>query len=320
LASAKSKYTLKTKKPGKTKAFFICLGIATFLWLVHSLNRMYPYTFKIPVEFRNIPVNKRPMLELPEYISVDVKASGLKLALIQLNESKRNFVIDFNQLKTVNREQNYILSSSGLNLNKRFRFEAQIKSISPDTLYFSEKTGYQKIVPVKVPLYVKCKEGYGYKRPVLQPAFLTVWGDTNIIEKIDTLYTQALSLNNLSQSTQAQLQLIKPNAEVHTTTNDVSVRLEVARLIQETVSIPVQNVKTLQNQQVRMFPSSVKVTFTSLQNAFSMADTLQFKAQINIEKVNPKTNKCPVFLGSVPKQITVLEIEPAEVEILILKN
>ncbi len=320
MASAKSKYPLKMKKPGKTKAFFICLGIATFLWLVHSLNRIYPYTFKIPVEFRNIPVNKRPMLELPEYITVDVKASGLKLALIQLNESNRNFVIDFNKLKTVNREQNYILSSSEINLNKRFRFEAQIKGISPDTLYFSEKTGYQKIVPVKVPLYIKCKEGYGYKRPILQPAFLTIWGDTNIIEKIDTLFTQALSLNNLSQSTHAQLQLIKPSAEIHTTTNDISVRLDVARLIQETVTIPVQSLKSKQNQQVRLFPSSVKVRFTSLQNAFTLADTLQFKAQVNVEKVNPKTNKCTVFLGNTPNQITVLEIEPREVEILILKN
>lgn len=320
MASAKSKYPLKTKKPGKTKAFFICLGIATFLWLVHSLNRIYPYTFKIPVEFRNIPVNKRPMLELPEYITVDVKASGLKLALIQLNESDRHFVIDFNQLKTVNREQNYILSSSSLDLNKRFRFEAQIKGISPDTLYFSEKTGYQKIVPVKVPLFVKCKEGYGYKRPLLQPAFLTIWGDTSIIEKIDTLYTQALSLNNLSQSTQTQLQLIKPNAEVHTTTNDISVRLEVARLIQETISVQVQPILPFRNQQVRLFPSTVKVTFTSLQNGFNIADTSLFKARINIEKVNPKTNKCSVTLESTPKQVTVMAIEPAEVEILILKN
>ncbi len=320
MASAKSKYPLKTKKPGKTKAFFICLGIATFLWLVHSLNRIYPYTFKIPVEFRNIPVNKRPMLELPEYITVDVKASGLKLALIQLNESDRHFVIDFNQLKTVNREQNYILSSSALDLNKRFRFEAQIKGISPDTLYFSEKTGYQKIVPVKVPLFVKCKEGYGYKRPLLQPAFLTIWGDTSIIEKIDTLYTQALSLNNLSQSTQTQLQLIKPNAEVHTTTNDISVRLEVARLIQETISVQVQPILPFRNQQVRLFPSTVKVTFTSLQNGFNIADTSLFKARINIEKVNPKTNKCSVTLESTPKQVTVMAIEPAEVEILILKN
>jgi hypothetical protein len=320
LASAKNKYALHTKKPGKTKAFFICLVIAIFLWLVHSLNSLYLFSFKVPVEFRNIPVNKRPMMALPDYLSVDVKASGLKLALIQLNESNRPFVIDFNNLKSVSREQNYILSTSQLNLNKRFRFETQIKNISPDTLYFGEKTGYQKIVPVKVPLLVKCKEGYGYKRPVLQPAFIIIWGDTSIIEKIDTLYTQSLSLSNLSENTHAQLQLIKPSADVHTTTNDVSVKLEVARLIQESVTIPVQSIKSSPNQQVRLFPSTVKITFTSLQNSFNIGDTVLFKALVNTEKVKPKTNKCAVFLGSKPNQVTVLEIEPREVELLILKN
>lgn len=260
------------------------------------------------------------MIALPEYLTVEVKASGLKLALIQLNETKSPFVIDFNTLKSVNRQQNYILSSSHLNLNKRFRFETQIKNISPDTLYFSEKTGYQKIVPVKVPLLVKCKEGYGYKRPLLQPSFITIWGDTGIIDKIDTLYTQALSLNNLNQSTQAHLQLIKPSSEVHTTTNDVLVKLEVARLIQETITIPVQSQNTLPNQQVRLFPSRVMVKFTSLQNAYQAGDTTLFKALVNIEKVNFKTNKCPVYIGGKPAAVTVLEIEPKEVEILILKN
>ncbi|MCU0360604.1 MAG: CdaR family protein [Bacteroidia bacterium] len=320
MAAAKNKYALQSKKPGKTKAFFICLLIAVFLWFVHALNSLYFFSFKVPVEFRNMPVNKRPMVTLPSHITVDVKASGLKLALIQLNETQRPFVIDFNGLKSVSRDQNFILSTSQLNLNKRFRFETQILSINPDTLYFGEKTGFQKIVPVKVPLFVKCKEGYGYKRPLLQPAFITIWGDTNTIEKIDTLYTQALSLNNLSQNTQAQLQLIKPSTEVHTATNEVLVKLDVARLIQESITIPVHSLKSLPNQQVRLFPSNVKVTFTSLQNSFSISDTVLFKALINIDKVNTTTNKCPVFLGSKPNQVTVLDIEPKEVELLILKN
>lgn len=320
MAAAKSTYAFKEKKPGKTKAFFICLLIALFLWMVHSLNRVYPYTFTIPVEFRNVPINKRPVIALPESISVEVKASGLKLALIQLNESKENFVIDFNKLKTVSRDQNFVLSSSGLKWNRRFKFETQIKTIHPDTLYFSEKTGFQKIVPVKVPLFVKCKEGYGYKRPILQPAYVTIWGDTASIEKTDTLYTQPLSVNNLSSNLSTQLEILKPSASVNSTVNDISVTLEVARLIQETVNVPVLSLKQDPSQQVRMFPTRVKVTFTSLQNSFNPADSVLFNALVNTEKANPATGKCKVFLSNQPAQVTVLSIEPAEVQILILRN
>lgn len=320
MAAAKSTYALKEKKPGKTKAFFICLFIAMFLWMVHSLNRVYPYTLVVPVEFRNIPVNKRPVVALPESISVEVKASGLKLALIQMNASKQKFVIDFNKLKTVSRDQNFVLSSSGLKLNRRFKFETQIKSIHPDTLYFSEKTGYQKIVPVKVPLFVKCKEGYGYKRPIVQPAYVTIWGDTASIEKTDTLYTQPLSINNLGTTLSTQLEILKPSTSVNSTLNDVSVTLEVARLIQETVNVPVLPLNPNQQQQIRMFPSRVKVTFTSLQNSFNPGDSVLFKAHVNTEKAEAATGKCKVFLGSQPSQVTVLSLEPPEVQILILRN
>lgn len=291
-----------------------------FLWMVHSLNRVYPYTFVIPVEYRNIPINKRPVLALPESISVEVKASGLKLALIKLNASQQKFLIDFNKLKAVNRDQNVVLSASDLKLNRRFKFETQIISIHPDTLYFTEKTGYQKIVPVKVPLYVKCREGYGYKRPLLQPAYVTIWGDTASIEKTDTLYTQALTVNNLSSNLHTELQILKPSAEVHSTVNEIAVSLEVARLIQETVNVPVFPSSSDQNQQVRMFPSRVKITFTALQNNYNEADSTMFKVLVDPAKADANTGKCRVILGAQPPQVTVLSVEPSDVQILILKS
>lgn len=283
------------------------------------MNQIYTYNFKIPVNFRNLPVNKKPVMQLPEFIQVEVKASGLKLALILLNESKHEFEIDFNKLKSSNRDQNFVLSGSQINLGRRFKFETQIKSISPDTLYFTEKTGFQKLVPVKAPLYIRCREGYGYKRPVITPPYLTIWGDTNLIEKIDTLYTQALTLNNLSQNLNTRLQLIKQSPDVHCTVNEVNLSIEVARLVQQTVTIPVFSQHELQDKQIRMFPSRVRVTFTSVQNSFNQEDTVHFKAMINPDKVQSGSHKCPVFLGTLPGNITVLEIEPREVEILIFK-
>jgi hypothetical protein len=62
------------------------------------------------------------------------------------------------------------------------------------------------------------------------------------------------------------------------------------------------------------------VRFTSIQNSFSVEDTSLFKAMIDSEKINKSTNKCPVFLSTFPGQITVMDIEPSEVEILIFKQ
>jgi YbbR domain-containing protein len=314
------KYSLDKRKPGKTKAFFICLFIASFLWLVHSLNTVYSYTFKIPVTFKNVPQNKKPLVELPEVLSVEVKASGLRLALILLNKPFKPLEIDFNTLKSANRNQNYVLSASNINLNSVFKFETRIKHILPDTLYFSEKTGFQKTVPVKIPLYIKCKEGYGYKKPAINPAFITIWGDTTVIENIDTMYTQPLTLSNLNHNVNSVLPILRPDPNVYTNMTQVNITVEVAQLIEQTVQLPVQDIHTSIAQEVNIYPSTVKVRFTSIQNAFNLADTSQFKARIDSKKINPKSKKCKVFLSSVPGDITVMEIDPREVEILIFKK
>lgn len=320
MSPSSTSYSSTKKKPGKTKAFFICLVIASFLWLFHSLNTVYTHTFKIPVNFKNLPQNKKPLIQIPEFISVDVKASGLKLGLLLLNKSTTPLEIDFNSLKTANKNQNYILSASHINFKNNFRFETVIKHISPDTLYFSEKTGYQKTVPIKVPLFFNCKEGFGFKKPVINPSFITIWGDTANIENVDTIYTHPLTLNNLSQSINTNLEFIRPNTEVYSNINEANIVIEVAKLIEHSVTVPINNIYKTFHEQVNIYPSSVKIKFTSIQNAFNPEDTLLFKAMINSSKINSITKKCPVFLSTIPGNITIMGIEPKEVEILILKK
>jgi hypothetical protein len=320
LNTKNSKYLYNKKKPGKTKAFFICLLIASFLWLVHSLNTVYTHTLKIPVNFKNQPENKKPLFKIPEQLSLDVKASGLKLALILLNRPFKPLEIDFNTLKSVNKNQNYVLSSSHLNFKSIFRFETQIKHISPDTLYFSEKNGYQKKVPVKVPLFLKCKEGYGFKTPSITPSFVTLWGDSALISNVDTIFTQALTLSDLDKSVDTQLELLKPNQQVYISSGEATVFINVAKLIEQSIYLPVTDIHNSFQQQINIFPSRIKVKFTSIQNSFKASDSTLFKAVIDSEKTNKQTKKCSVFLGSIPEHITIMSIEPKEVEILIFKK
>lgn len=318
--SSNSTYSTFKKKPSRTKAFFICLVIASFLWLFHSLNTVYTHAFKIPVHFINLPQNKKPLVQMPEFITVDVKASGLKLGLLLLKKSTSPLEIDFNTLKTANKNQNYILSPSHIDFESNFNFETVIKHISPDTLYFSEKTGYQKTVPIKVPLMFSCKEGYGYKKPVISPNFITIWGDTVNIKNIDTVYTQPLTLNNLNQSVNTTLHFIKPNNEIYSTINEANVSIEVAQLIEQTISIPITDIRQSVREQVNIFPSKVKIKFTAIQNSFNNEDTVLFKAMINSSKINTISKKCPVFLSTVPGNITIMGMDPKEVDIIILKK
>ncbi len=316
--NSNTSYSQKKLKPGKATAFFICVGIASLLWILQALNTVYTQTIIVPVTFKNLPQNKKPLTQIPNHISVDIKASGLKLLLVLANKPFKPIEIDFNLLKSVNKQQNYILTGSGVNFKSSLKFETQIKHISPDTLYFSEKNGYQKNVPVKVPLYLKCSQGYGYKKPIISPAFITIWGDTSVINKIDTIYSQPLNLININNDHNSSLAIIKPSAEINTSEAEVDVYIEVNKLIEHWITLPVKVINSAGFKQVNIFPEHVNVKFTGIQNTFSIADTVLFKASVDPSKINGN-NKCSVFLSTVPGNINILNIEPKEVEILIIK-
>lgn len=308
------------KKPGKTTAFFICLLVASFLWLVRNLNTVYSQQVKIPVVFKNIPQNKKPLQELPSCLYVDIKATGLKLFFILLNQPFKTVEVDFNDLKSANKQRSYILSATTIPFKSSLKFETTIKQINPDTLYFIEKSGYQKNVPVKVPLFIKCVPGYGYRTPEISPAFATIIGDSNAIKRIDTVYTQALYLNNLLQGTEKKLPLLKSDESVYYNINEVEVRVAVEKLVEHSVSLPLNIVSyNLNAMSINVYPSRVKVKFTALQNNFNLSDTILFRASVNAANFSP-TNKTPVFLSTQPGNVNILSIEPPEAEILIIKK
>jgi YbbR domain-containing protein len=307
----------KKSKPGKTTAFFICIAVATFLWLVKSLNTTYTYTVKIPVEFKNLPQNKKPLYGIPEYLNVDVKASGLKLFFILLNQPFKKITVDFNNLKPLSR--NYILTPLTVDFKSSLKFETAIKRISPDTLYFIENSGYQKNVPVKVVCSLKAARGYGYKSPVIHPDFLTITGDSSSVKNIDTIYTQTFILNNLSETVERNLPLLKPSDNVYINVNYVNMKIEVEKLIEQTIFLPLSIInQPLNAKSTHVFPSRVKVRFTSLQNDFNQADTSNFKATVNCSNIN--AGKAQVFLSTQPGNVHILSVEPKETEILIIKK
>lgn len=308
------------KKPGKTTAFFICLVVASVLWVVKSLNTTYNQHIKIPVVFKNIPQNKKPLQDIPTYLYVDIKATGLKLFFILMNQPFKTVEVDFNDLKSVNKQQNYILSPSTIPFRNSLKFEATIKQVSPDTIYFVEKSGYQKNVPVKVPLYIKCLPGFGSKTPDINPTFVTIIGDSASIRRIDTIYTQALYLNNLSVRTEKKIPLIKPDENVYYNANQISIIVDVDRLIEQTVSLPINVISyNLNAKSINVFPSRVRVKFTALQNNFNASDTSLFRASINSANFNA-SNKTPVFLSTQPGNVNIISIVPNEAEILIIKK
>jgi YbbR domain-containing protein len=182
-----------------------------------------------------------------------------------------------------------------------------------------EKSGNQKNIPIKANYTIKCEKGYGCKEPNIHPAFVTVTGDSTVLRKIDTIYTQSLELNRVNQKVEQELLLLKPSDAVFMSSDKVQLEVAVEKLLERTISVPIQVINPPINaKQIHLFPSRVKIKFSALQHDFAAFDTAGFKASVNASAT--RTGKSGIFLSMQPGNTFVLSIEPKETEILLIKK
>ncbi len=305
---------------GKASAFLICLAISGFLWLSHSLNRPYFYSLNIPVRFINLPANKTLLSELPNELRFDIKTSGLKLFFVLLNRPFNEMTVDFNSLKGDNKSQSYAISSGNINLKSATKFDVDIKKISPDTLFFAAKRGVNKNVPVRPIIVANADKGFILGKPVLNPAFITINGDSASLRNIDSISTVPLYLNQMNTNYSGKLNLVRPSESVYLNLNEVSVNITADKLLQKEIEIEITALNCPVGFTPKLFPAKVKVKFSSAKNDFNDISEKNFKAVVNFSKQKKQINKLPVELSILPTQAHVLSIEPQETEFLLMKS
>jgi YbbR domain-containing protein len=307
---------IKQKKPSKLSAFFICLLIATLLWLLHSLNTVYTKQFSIPVQFKNYPQNKL-MIEVPKDIKVSVKASGLKLFMIGLTEPFPVLQMDLNDLKSDPTRSKFYLSSNLGEIKKMFQFKADIKRIQPDTLSFINNKGTQKEVPVKVPLTISYAKGYTAKLITLNPAKVMITGEAVDLEGIDTIYSTPLLLDDQQTDQLKTLNLINPNNKIAINATAVQLSISLGKLVEKEVTIPIKLENVDDRFKYSLFPSKVKVKYSGVFGELG-ADTTLFKIFVDLKQ--QKNNKLSVNIKLLSEQINILSFEPKEVEFLMIRK
>lgn len=320
MAGGNSSYGIKPKlmRGKKLSAFFICLAISGFLWLSHRLNQTYFYSINVPVKFVNLPSNKALINELPDHLRFDIKTNGLKLFFVLLRRPFNEIIIDFNKLKSDNKQQAYSISSGNINLTEATKLNVDVKRVSPDTLFFVSKTGISKNVAVKAVIAVNPEKGFVLSKPIISPVFITINGDSISVNGVDSVVTEPLFLNQVNSNYSGQLALIRPNENVFLNIHEVNISIKADKLLEKQIELPISSVGLPPSTMMKIFPAKVKITYSSARNDFSEITENDFKAVVNYSKHH--NNKLMVELSTVPTQAKILSVEPSEVEFLLFKT
>lgn len=301
--------------------FFICLFLASLLWIVHALNVNYKYTLSVPVKFLNLPSNKVIVGDLPDKLNIDIKTSGLKLLLINLKKELQELTVDFNSLKTNAKSQAYSISNGNFNLTSSINFNVDVIKIRPDTLFFIYNKGNSKLVPVKIITDLDCKNGYSItSKPLATPAFISVVGDSISLSKLDTISTQLLHLKQASKNYSETILLQKQNEALNYLTKEVNVSFDIDRITEASVKVPlyIQNKATLQS--IKLLPNTVTIYYQVSMTDYNDITANSFKAEVNYYDIKNKATQLNVHIDRSPSEVKITKIVPSSVSYLIYKK
>ncbi|HYW94671.1 MAG TPA: hypothetical protein VE870_03725 [Bacteroidales bacterium] len=323
-----SRFSTKEKVAFRKKAvifsFFLLLSV--IFWFMNALSKNYTTTIDYPVRYRNFPVDKILIGELPEHLSLEVNAHGYTLLRYRL--SSRYIPLVFNVRSfTMNRMNSadsgvyYIETRFARNyISKQLSSEFNIIDIKPDTLIFRFADVVSRKVPVIPDITFQLGKQLILKQePYLIPDSVNVSGPDYIVDSLTEVRTRRLDAGTITQSVTKTADIAGLD-HVSFGRDKVKVRFEVEKYTEKTLSVPVEVINLPDSLRMKTFPHYIQVTCQVGLSNFEKLQTSMFRMVVNYEETeNGQARKVKVEMDKQPDFTRSVKYSPRSVEYLIEK-
>lgn len=298
--------------------FFTCIVLAFTAWMLFSLSQKYDYQIKTLVTFKNLPVNKAFYPLQSDTVVLTVEGTGWQLLFNKVSSSVTEIKVDLSPLE----RRNFISFSNQIkDINKQFSSNQIILKVYPDTLFFDFATRKVKRVPVRLASNITYKKQFGQSKSiVIKPAYVTITGPTELLQKIDYWETDTLRKTNVDKSITARA-FLKPSSEANISIfpNAVDIQLPVEEFTEKIVQVPVKISNNPNYYYVKIIPNTVTARLMVSLSDYSKINEESISAFADLSLWKAGANKLPVTIQNQNQFVKVQQVAPQQVDFMITK-
>jgi len=303
----------------RLSAFFTCLVLALLAWLVTVLSNPHKYVAKGVLEFKNTP-QKRAFHSLQaDTVNITINGNGWDMLFSKMSTGNKVISVDLSSLEN----KSYVVLSSQLDqINSKREGSQQITAFNPDTLYFDFSNRKVKRIPVRLITGVKYQRQFFQSGGItLKPAYVIINGPANVIDQISSWNTDTLKLDSISETLETQVNLqrvTEGNLSIYP--KNIQVTIPVDEFTEKTLEIPVTVINNRNNEDVRIFPQKVRITFTTSLSRYDEIDEDFFEATADLDLWRSKGYRVlPIVFSKVPEYCKIVKIEPQNIDFIVKK-
>ena len=310
---------LSVSERRRLTAFIICMVLAALAWLFTAMSNNYTFTVKEVITFKNAPQRRAFHPLQSDTVDAKIQGTGWEMFFSGMSLSNKRITIDLSTLEN----QNFIVLNNQLNaINASKEIGHQILGFTPDTLYFDFTNRAVKRVPVQISMDVKYRKQYGLMNDIsIRPAYVTISGPGNIVNRIKSWKTDSVKLNDVFETVNTRVKLL-PVHESNLTVypRDVQVQIPVDEFTEKTVEVPIKLINNRNYYNVKIFPQKVKVTFTISLSRYNDTDEDLFEATADLDLwKNNGYSMLPVKITHQPDYSRIVKVEPTNIDFIIKK-
>lgn len=310
------------KRKGNTLIFIICLFIAALFWLLIKLSDDYSENIEFRVEYYNIPAKERLTEIIDSTLRIKVSTNGFNMLKFNNNDANK-LIVDLNECELNETSKNtYFINTRGLQrqISENYSIPEENIQLLMQRLSFKLEKLKSKKIKVETNVGLEFASQFQlYSDLQVYPNSITVYGPANIIDTLNTIFTQAKKIQAIDSDINELLSLVNPSpALLNLAVDKVKVTAKVEKFTELSLEIPIDISKT--PYKLKVFPPQVKVFFKVAVSDFSKVSKNDFKVAPDFSSVNLlKVNKLHLLLKSSSPWVNSTRIQPNEVEFLILK-
>ena len=250
----------------KLSLFFGAFGLSLLLWVFVVSENEYTLILDLPIEARNLNVQKAHQEEVPPYASVRLRGTGRDLfkSFLLKNFGGFKLVLD---LEGISNEYEFVLNDYFekfpqkivLPLNYNLSF---VEVVYPNRIKISLDEYSSKVVPVISNLFIKPSPGFLLvSEQKIIPSEIEIAGPKKELALINHVETDFDTINGLTSFYSGQIKIQSLGRLIEYSSETVEINLDIQNISERIIAdIPVRVINV--PNKFRVFPSPQTVSLT----------------------------------------------------------
>ena len=300
---------------GKFNVFLIFLILAILFSLVDKLTSTYEKDIVFSIVIKDVPADKVIYEKSHDSILLRVKGYAFNLAKYYFNNPVLE--ISVKKLKEIDNSFLWVQKENFKDTELSFNSQVKLLTIFEDSLFFYYDQYISQKKYIKPNVSIDYKSGYDSFEPFsISNDSVTILGPKDILNEIDYIETEILSLSDVNSDINIDLNLLKPAYDdIILDFKSVKYKLEVDQYTEENIIIPVSILGGAEFK-YNFYPKELSVKyFISMEN-YKKTSPIDFRIECIFDQ--NKTMLVPSLIKK-PKFIKNAKLSSNQVQLIILE-